>query len=387
MRIGVCLDCPMTTAIERPPLLRSRLAVVGGVSDGLALHLGWQTSTVRLLFVVLSLAGGSGALLYLWLWALVPLPPSEDNEPVSRSAPVALIAIVTAAVSTIVVLAIAGEDSVLGWLVIVAATASVAVVWELAFDRTDPDRSLRYRLGVRFGAVGLLVIAGIAALLSRPSALAAIVAVGMIVIAVGVVVAPFVVQLWADLMTQRAARVRELQRAEIAAHLHDSVLQTLALIQNRAGASSEVARIARAQERELRDWLFTGDAPLTLDLGTELRSLAAAIELDYPATVEVVAAGVSVAAPAPLVAAAREAMLNAARHAGGTVSVYLETSAGAIDVFVRDRGPGIDLSTLPADRLGIRESIIGRMTRAGGTGTVRKTATGTEVHLHLEVPA
>jgi signal transduction histidine kinase len=374
----------MTTAIERPPLLRSRLAVVGGVSDGLALHLGWQPRSVRLLFVVLSFAGGAGALLYLWLWALVPL--HEGEEPVARSAPVALIAIVTAAVSTVVVLAIAGEDSVLAWLVIVVTAASAAVIWELAFDRTDPDRSLRYRLGVRFSAVGLLVVAGIAALLSRPSALAAIVAVGMIVIAVGVVVAPFVVQLWADLMTQRAARVRELQRAEIAAHLHDSVLQTLALIQNRAGASSEVARIARAQERELRDWLFTGDAPLAQDLGSELRDIAAQIELDYPARVEVVNAGVSVAASGPLVAAAREAMLNAARHAGGTVSVYLETSPGAIDVFVRDRGPGVDLSSLPTDRLGIRESIIGRMARAGGTGTVRKTATGTEVHLHLEVP-
>jgi len=377
----------MTTAIERPTLLRSRVAVVGGVSDGLALHLGWQPRTVRLLFVALSFASGAGALLYLWLWALVPLHPSEDDVPVRRSAPVALIAIVAAAVSTLVVLAIAGEDSVLGWLVIVAGTASVAVIWELAFDRTDPDRSLRYRLGVRFGAVGLLVVAGITALLSRPSALAAIVSVGMIVIAVAVVVAPFVVQLWADLMTQRAARVRELQRAEIAAHLHDSVLQTLALIQNRAGASSEVARIARAQERELRDWLFTGDAPLGIDLAASLRDIAAAIELDYPVRIELVVAGASVAAPGPLVAAAREAMLNAARHAGGTVSVYLETSAGAVDVFVRDRGPGIDLSSLPADRLGIRESIIGRMTRAGGTGTVRKTATGTEVHLHLEVPA
>jgi len=374
----------MTTTIERPALLRSRLAVVGGVSDGLALHLGWKPSTVRLLFIALTIAGGSGALLYLWLWALVPLQPAD--EPVTRSAPVSLIAIVAAGVATVVVLAIAGLDSVLGWLVIVAATASAAVVWELAFDRTDPSRPLRYRLGVRFTAVALLLVAGIAALLSRPSALAAIVAVGMIVIAVGVLVAPFVVQLWADLMAQRAARVRELQRAEIAAHLHDSVLQTLALIQNRAGASSEVARIARAQERELRDWLFTGDAPLSEDLAAELHALAATVELDYPVRIEVVAAGASVAAPAPVVAAAREAMLNAARHAGGTVSVYLETSEGAIDVFVRDRGPGVDLSDLPADRLGIRESIIGRMTRAGGTGTVRKTATGTEVHLHLEVP-
>ena len=372
----------MTTATERPPLLRSRLAVVGGVSDGLALHLGWQPRSVRILFVALSFASGAGVLLYLWLWALVPLP--EGDEPVTRSAPVALIAIAGAGVSTMVVLVIAGQDAVLGWLVAVAAAASIAVIWELAFDRTDSARSQGYRLGVRFTAVGLLLIAGIAALLSRPSALAAIVGVAMIVIAVGVLVAPFVVQLWADLMGQRAARVRELQRAEIAAHLHDSVLQTLALIQNRAGASSEVARIARAQERELRDWLFTGDAPLVTDLAAALRDIAAAIELDYPARVEVVAAGASVAASGPLVAAAREAMLNAARHAGGTVSVYLESSEGAIDVFVRDRGPGVDLAALPADRLGIRESIIGRMTRAGGTGTVQATETGTEVHLHLE---
>ncbi len=374
----------MTTATERPPLMRSRVAVVGGVSDGLALHLGWEPRSVRVLFVALSAAGGAGALLYLWLWALVPLQPSDENEPVARSAPVAAIAIAAAGVSTMVVLSIAGADAVLGWLVTVATAASLAVVWELAFDRTDPTRSQRYRLGVRFTAVGLLLIAGVAALLSRPSALAAIVGVGMIVIAVGVLVAPFVVQLWADLMGQRAARVRELQRAEIAAHLHDSVLQTLALIQNRAGASSEVARIARAQERELRDWLFTGDAAVVADLAASLRDIAAQIELDYPARLEVVAAGVAVPANSVLVAAAREAMLNAARHAGGTVSVYLESSEGAIDVFVRDRGPGVDLANLPADRLGIRESIIGRMTRAGGTGTVRRTPTGTEVHLHLE---
>jgi signal transduction histidine kinase len=377
----------METTIERPPLRRSRLAMVGGVSDGLALHLGWQPRSVRVLFIALSFASGAGALLYLWLWALVPIDESDDETPIARSVPVALIAVIASGVAAIVVLANAGLDSVLSWLVIVTATASLAVIWELAFDRTDPHRSTRYRLGVRFSAVGVLLVAGIAALLSRPSALAAIVAVGMIVIAVGVLVAPFVVQLWADLMTQRAARVRELQRAEIAAHLHDSVLQTLALIQNRAEPGSEVARIARAQERELRDWLFTGDAPVAEDLAAELRSIAAAVELDYAVRIEIVAAGASVPAPSALVAATREAMLNAARHAGGTVSVYLESSEGAVDVFVRDRGPGVDLSSLPADRLGIRESIIGRMNRAGGTAAVRRTATGTEVHLHLEVPA
>ena len=374
----------MTTSTIRPPLERSRLAVVGGVSEGLALHLGWRVQTVRASFVGLTLLGGSGALLYLWLWALVPLVASEEDTPVRRSAPVSLIAIIAAGVAAVVVVAMAGEDAVLGWLVIVAATASAAVAWELAFDRTDPDRPLRYRLAIRFTAVGLLVLAGVAALLNRPSALAAVVAVGMIVLAVGVVVAPFVVQLWTDLMGQRAARVREVQKAEIAAHLHDSVLQTLALIQNRAEPGSEVARIARAQERELRDWLFAGEATPVDDLAASLAALAATIELDFPVRIEVVAIGASVPGHPSVVAAAREAMLNAARHAGGTVSLYLETSPESVDVFVRDRGPGFSLDDLPTDRLGVRESIIGRMERAGGTAVVRRTATGTEVHLHLE---
>ena len=378
----------MTTIEVRPPLLRPRAALLGGVAVALAAHLGQPVARVRVVFVLLALCGGAGALLYLWLWALVPREAASDDAPdVTHAAPVAAILVAIAAVASVVVLINAGDDSVSYSLYVVTATSALAVAWSLGFDRTDPLRGVGYRLGTRFAAVGLLLLGGLVTLLSRPSAWNALVAVGMIVLAVGVVIAPLVVQLWADLMASRAARVREVQRAEIAAHLHDSVLQTLALIQNRAGASSEVARIARAQERELRDWLFTGDAPIAEDLAATLREVGAAIELDYPVRIDVVAAGMSVPSSSALVAATREAMLNAARHAGGDVSVYLETSAGAIDVFVRDRGPGVDLDSLPADRLGIRESIIGRMARAGGSAEVRRTPTGTEVHLHLEVPA
>jgi signal transduction histidine kinase len=242
----------------------------------------------------------------------------------------------------------------------------------------------------------LLVVTGLALLFSfggRPRAITAIGAVVLIVAGVGVVIAPVLVRLWTDLMGERAARVRETERAEIAAHLHDSVLQTLALIQVRAGASSEVARLARAQERELRDWLFAGTTPSGSDLATELRDAAAAIELDYPARIELVVVGEpGRKANAALVAATREAMVNAARHAGGDIAVYLELTGGAevetVDVFVRDRGPGFDLDAQPTDRLGVRESIIGRMLRAGGTATVSRGAggSGTEVHLHLETP-
>ena len=383
----------MITQPTRPPLARPRRVVLGGVCLALADHLGWTVGRTRLLAVVLGLCGGGGVLLYLWLWAFVPLEQAEvdDDETdaasgVRRSAPAALLLLAIAAVAAIVFFA-SGRESTSA-LAVVTLASGLAVVWSLTFDRHDPDRSATRGVVVRLVSVALLVALGAAALLSRPNAFNAVLGVVMVVLGVGVIAAPRVVALWSDLQASRTAQVREEQRAEIAAHLHDSVLQTLALIQNRAGASSEVARIARAQERELRDWLFVGDTPVVADLATELRDVAAAIELDYPVRIDVVTTGAPVEhSSTALVAAAREAMLNAARHAGGDVSVYLETSPAAIDVFVRDRGAGVDLSALPSDRLGIRESIIGRMSRAGGSATVRPGTggSGTEVHLHLEV--
>jgi len=367
--------------------VRPRRVVVGGVCLALAVHFGVPVARVRFLMIVLALCGGGGVLLYLWLWAFVPLEPAEEEAEVRRSAPATVFLLVVAAVACLVFLATGLESTTA--LLVVTAASGLAVAWSLTFDRNDPARGAAAGTVLRFVAVVLLVIGGIAALLSRPTAPNAVLGVVMVVLGVAVIAAPKVVALSSDLQASRTARVREEQRAEIAAHLHDSVLQTLALIQNRAGASSEVARIARAQERELRDWLFVGDAPVVADLATELRDIAAAIELDYAVRIDVVTAGASVDnSSGALVAAAREAMLNAARHAGGDVSVYVETPPGAIDVFVRDRGPGVDLQSLPADRLGIRESIIGRMSRAGGTATVRPGTggSGTEVHLHLEVP-
>jgi signal transduction histidine kinase len=369
--------------------------VLGGVCAGLAAHLNRPVGRIRVIAIALALCGGGGVLLYLWLWAFTPLvPASEEESGVRRSTPVAAILFAFAAVGVLTALGVeAGlRDVPNPALPATTVFAAVAVVWSLVFDRRDPGRSTQYGLVVRSLSGALLILAGallltITAIRATPSAATAFWAVIMMLLGLVVFVAPQVLKLWRERMSERTAHIRETQRAEIAAHLHDSVLQTLALIQNRAGASSEVARLARAQERELRDWLFAGTTPSGNDLASELRDAAAAIELDYPARLEVVVVGESAEAANPaLLAAAREAMVNAARHAGGEVSVYLELSEGVADVFVRDRGPGFDIDALPADRLGVRESIVGRMTRVGGTATVRPGVggTGTEIHLHLE---
>ena len=378
-----------STAV-RPPLRRPRRVVLGGVCAALAEHLGWTLSSTRFFTVVAALLGGGGVLLYLWLWALVPLAPSEgeSDRAVRRVVPVAgLLSVAAVVAAGAVLLALEARDdvAVTRALAAVAALAGSAVAWALGPGRDDPSATARASLQVRLASCAALLVAGVAVLVARPSAVNAVLAVGLLIAVAGVLAAPGVVRLWTELMGERAARVREEQRAEIAAHLHDSVLQTLALIQNRAGASSEVARIARAQERELRDWLFERDVPVANDLAAEIRAIAAAVELDYPATIEVVAVGVSLPGAAPLLAATREAVLNAARHAGGEISVYVESAVDGVDVFVRDRGPGVDLGALPGDRLGIRESIIGRMTRAGGSAVVRPGVggSGTEVHLRL----
>jgi signal transduction histidine kinase len=192
------------------------------------------------------------------------------------------------------------------------------------------------------------------------------------------------------LVLERQERIRADERADVAAHLHDSVLQTLALVQRRANDPKEVVRLARMQERELRAWLLAGGSAPAPDteasVGVALEELAAAVEAERSVPVEVVrvrdcpAEGLE-----PLLLAAREAMVNAAQHSGASsVSVYLEVEPDKATVFVRDRGKGFDVAAVPADRGGITNSIVGRMTRAGGKATVRSTrGEGTEVELEM----
>ncbi len=209
------------------------------------------------------------------------------------------------------------------------------------------------------------------------------------VVVLGVSFAPWIVRLVRSLTQERAQRIRSQERAEMAAHLHDSVLQTLAMVQRSAGDPTEVAAIARRQERELRAWLAGRPAPgQAARLEAALEAAAADVEERYGVPVEVVVVGdreLDVNHEA-VVAAAREAMTNAAKFGGGsTVDVYAESGAGRTQVFVRDRGPGFDPARVPPDRRGVSDSIVGRMERHGGRARVASApGGGTEVELVLE---
>jgi signal transduction histidine kinase len=196
------------------------------------------------------------------------------------------------------------------------------------------------------------------------------------------------VRLFRSLTEERAERIRSQERAEVAAHLHDSVLQTLALVQ-RSDDPQQVAALARRQERELRAWLAGRPAPgQARTLEAALEAAAVEVEDNHGVPVEVVVVGDRDLDPAveAVVAAAREAITNAAKFAGGsTVDVYAEATPARLQVFVRDRGPGFDPDAVPGDRRGVRESIVGRMERHGGRARITSAAgSGTEVELVLE---
>jgi signal transduction histidine kinase len=208
--------------------------------------------------------------------------------------------------------------------------------------------------------------------------------------ALGLILAPFWWRLASTLAAERAERIRSQERAEVAAHLHDSVLQTLALVQQRADDPKTVATLARRQERELRDWLRGRPSGAERDsFAAALEAAAEEVEAAHGVRIDVVAVGdhpLDERAEA-LVAAAREALTNAAKFAGedAPVSVYAEASPQRVQVFVRDRGPGFAPDAVPPDRRGVRESIVGRMARHGGRATVHAApGQGTEVELTLE---
>ncbi|WP_245977090.1 ATP-binding protein [Cryobacterium soli] len=400
-------------------LVRPRLRIIAGVCAGFARHSGLPVTYVRTVAVVLALCGGAGVLLYGWLWATTPdesahplgdagrsdlpkavLTPADasaagaDGETAaSRHAPVTEILLGLALVTTAGALianrlgAALPVDAIIPAIVALAGTGLAWRQFAELRSGAGPRSS-----GMLVRALGALVLVALGILLffvtsENPNIWTVVVAALSVLVGVAVVVAPWAVRLMRDLSDERALRERESERAEMAAHLHDSVLQTLALIQQKAGPHSDAARLARAQERDLREWLFTGSATGPVDLAAELRGIATTVERDFAVHVDVVSVGsIDRDVPEALLAAAREAILNAARHAGGRVSVYVESSTTAIDVSVTDRGPGFALDQIPADRMGVRESILARMGRAGGTAVVQAGPGGTGTEIRLTLP-
>jgi signal transduction histidine kinase len=341
--------------------------VIAGVCAGIAQTLGVDATLVRLVFALLALAGGAGILLYLGLWAW-----AEGK----RVWVAALLAFFAGCV-LLGALGLSGR-SVVG---IALIAGGLALAWRQG-GSFRPDAPLSYG-GIALAAVGAVV------LLSGETTSSKLLAPGAVAGALLLIGGPWVWRLAVERDAERTGRIRSEERSDVAARVHDSVLQTLALIQRHANEPRRVASLARRQERELRGWLYA-DHPLgdeTASLVASLEAAAGDVEELHGVRVELASAGDCPVdgAVSAVVLAAREAMVNAAKFAGvEEIDVYVEVTEDAVGVFVRDRGAGFDPTTVPPDRKGIAESIEGRMERAGGRATiVSSPGEGTEVELQL----
>lgn len=408
----------MTAPAPTPPLRRRRTGrFVAGVAGGVADHLGAPLLWVRAAFVLLTLVSGAGVVAYGLLWVFVKQEKAEVRRAVGSAERQQAFGLAALGVGAgIAVSALTG--SALGWIVgpLGVAAVGAAVVWR----EVDDAQRRRWTAGARIAAGGrapwlrvatgaVFVAAGIAVFLVGNLQLGqvqfALLAVVAALVGVGVITVPWWVKLVRDLGEERRERIVEAERAEIAAHLHDSVLQTLALIQRQSDEPREVLRLARGQERELRHWLYgpTGygrpvsrEGALGGGLAAEITAVAAEVEDTYAIDVRPVVVGDHPLDDdlRALVLATREALVNAAKHAGvGEVSVYAEVEAApdggeVVTVFVRDRGAGFAPDAVPHDRHGLAESVHGRMKRHGGTVRLRSArGEGTEVQLRMSIRA
>ncbi|MGO4749121.1 PspC domain-containing protein [Streptomyces sp. NPDC000941] len=410
-------------AAEPPPRKLYRSAegrMVGGVARGLAGHLGLPVSWVRFVFIALLMAEGFGALVYALFWFVVPLGfggvetprPAADRGAeggrriLSRKPDKGQ---VFALLALLVGLGVFVENFQLGrantyiWPLLLIG-AGVALVWRQADNSRRAqwvELSRRKQvLPIARGAAGVVLVGagvtGIVVLQGSAKHLGAVLQAALaVLVGIALLAGPYLVRMAQDLSEERLMRIRAQERAEVAAHVHDSVLHTLTLIQRNAEDPREVARLARAQERELRAWLYRpegrgkDEAEEPDTLAEAVKAAAAEVEDHHGVPIEVVVVG-----DCPLdeqlaaqLQAAREAMVNAAKYGGdgGAVQVFAEVEGATVFISVRDRGPGFDLDAVPEDRMGVRESIIGRMRRNGGTARLRSAPDGgTVVELEME---
>jgi signal transduction histidine kinase len=387
--------------------------MVGGVAAGISARTGWNVTLIRIAFVITALISGFGLAAYVIAWLFMP-DVNESPTIGSRAfADVRGLALAAVTASMIIVALVIvsilgiGVLSSLSWPVVVGAAGLVLIWRNASAEEQDLMRTLaqpllaaggvnghsRWRLRVVLACV--MLIAGLATLASvkHPVQLLAPLAGAILVIgAILVVLGPWWIRVLRALLLERQGRVRAEERADIASRVHDSVLQTLALIQRRADNPQQVIQLARAQERELRSWLFDGRAPGSMEgLATTFAGGIRLIQQDVEAQHEIAVEAVTVGDCeidddlSALLAATREATVNAAKWSGAkVVSLFAEVEPTEVSVFIRDRGRGFDPEAVPDDRKGLAESVRARMTRRGGSATVKSVlGEGTEVGLTM----
>lgn len=369
-------------------------AVIAGVAGGLGERWGVDPVVVRIAFVVLALAGAIGVIVYIAAW-MVALDPGDRRSPKAiGSEPRRVIAFSLMALGVVVVLKSAGlwlGEGLFFPIVISAVGAgfvSSGAGTRLGFGRDASGRPQLVHL-----LIGLaLVVGGVTRFLvtnrSVGGIYAVILAIAVTTLGLAIVFGPWVFRMTNQLGAERRERIRSEERSELAAHLHDSVLQTLALIQRNAGDPRKMASLARRQERELRAWLY-GQSELAEGIEAAVHQMADAIEEAHGVTIEIVVVGECVVDEHTMavVHACREAANNAARHSGvGDISVYLECEPHLVTAYVRDRGKGFDPEDLPQGRRGIADSIRGRIERHGGSVTITSAPhEGCEVQILMPI--
>jgi signal transduction histidine kinase/phage shock protein PspC (stress-responsive transcriptional regulator) len=396
--------------------------VLAGVAADAAVRLGVDPVVVRLALLVLTTAGGAGVLLYALLWLRLVRdhdPPPSPAAPADTAGQVGLAMGFAGLLLLLRTLGLWAGDAVV--VPVMLGAAGSLLIWTRTGSRDrarllgaarlpaplrraldDAGRGISGRIAT-YGPTAsparlvggiVLVVVAMLALLAANDALVAVRELGVALVAaaigIGLLFGPWALRLVDAVGAERRARIREEERGEMAAHLHDSVLQTLALIQRAGDDAPRMVTLARRQERELRRWLLTGRAATDAStLSGALGAMVEAIEEEHAIAVELVRVGDAPLTPplAALVAAAREAVGNAARHAGvDTVAVFVEVSADEVVAYVRDRGRGFDVDAVADDRSGVRHSIRGRLVRRGGRATLR-SAPGEGCEWELAVPS
>lgn len=376
-----------------------------GICSGIALHLGVSVTLVRIVFAVGTCIFGVLGPLYLWLWVMVPADdPQLRREHEGRLAPALVTADAEHARVTkrnqlltvgVLSLLLAGvlfallrlfDGNFRDLTAVLLILAGIVVVWSQA-GRTANFRSPVFIVSVLSGLASL--VCGLVLLFFVEDSVGALLRGGIIgaILIVGVVIAftPLWLRASREHTDSELQQARDAERAEIAAHLHDSVLQTLTLIRAASEDATRVRSLALAQERELRSWLYTDRSTAADSLEQALRDALDQVEATHGTPVELVCVGDMrpESGELALVAACAEAATNAVRHGAPPVSVYAEVSREAVDIFVKDRGAGFAIETIPEDRHGVRGSIIGRVERVGGEARFRRLNPGTEVHLRI----